>query len=113
MKSITPNDFGNSSLVEQCAKIKIDDLVREAGGQVKAALLASQLEALGVKAGLVTSSTRFGGKRFWFRCNCGRRVGVLYYNPVSRGFGCRTCLGLKYKKQRYKGMIEGSDQGVA
>lgn len=106
MKSIAPNDFGNSTTVESCPKIRIEDLVRKAGGQVKGALIASQLEAAGASVELVTSPTRFGGERFWFQCICGRRVGALYQHPLSHAFGCRKCLRLVYRKQRYKGMIE-------
>ena len=107
MKSIKADDLGNSALVESCPKIRIEDLVRKAGRQVKEALVASQLEAVGANVELVTSSTRFHGKRFWFKCpTCGHRVGVLYQHPLSRAVGCRTCLGLKYAKQRHKGMVE-------
>lgn len=107
MKPISPNDFGNSALVESCQKIRIEDFIRKAGGQVKEALLASQLEAVGVGVELITSRTRFGGKRFWFKCpTCAHRVGVLYQHPLSRTVGCRKCLGLKYRQQRHKGMIE-------
>lgn len=93
--------------MEACQKIRIEDLIRKAGGQVKETLIVSQLEAVGVGVELLTSSTRYGGKRMWFKAPCcGRRVGTLYQHPVSKMIGCRKCLGLKYAKQRHKGMIE-------
>ena len=40
-----------------------------------------------------------GGSRAWFLCpspDCGRRVAILYFRRL---FGCRNCLGLRYKSQ--------------
>ena len=38
----------------------------------------------------------FGGQRFWFRCQCGRRVGRLYLPPGQQAFRCRHCFNLTY-----------------
>ncbi len=39
----------------------------------------------------------YGGSRPWFRCPCGRRVGVLF--DAGAGFYCRKCLRLRYQSQ--------------
>ena len=46
---------------------------------------------------LVLTACAYGGSRPWFRCRCGRRVGVLF-DAASR-FYCRKCLGLRYQSQ--------------
>jgi hypothetical protein len=33
-------------------------------------------------------------------------VGILYVHPITHAVGCRTCLGLEYRKRRFKGMAE-------
>lgn len=39
----------------------------------------------------------FGGIRMWYRCDCGRRCGVLY---LERGeWRCRLCVGHPYASQ--------------
>jgi hypothetical protein len=101
-----PNDLGRNMVLENLRKLKIDDYIREIRGRLKRSLIEAELVVDGVKAELVTSNTRFGGKRLWFKCpGCGRRVGVLYEG--LRRMGCRKCLGVKYRGERYKGMVEG------
>ena len=52
-------------------------------------------DVIGVE--LATSTTSFGGVRYWFRCpSCGRRVGVLYYRD---GYACRQCNKVVYESQ--------------
>ncbi|TSC83562.1 MAG: Uncharacterized protein G01um101416_1221 [Microgenomates group bacterium Gr01-1014_16] len=104
---MTPNDLGDFSQVsENCQKISIDELVRLANRQLKQNWIKHRIELAGVGVGLVTSRTRFGGERLWFACPvCGKRVGKLYQNQ-SRILGCRSCLGIRYAKSRYKGMVE-------
>ena len=41
-----------------------------------------------------------GGKRFWFQCGCGRRVGRLYLPRGQRAFRCRHCHSLTYRSAR-------------
>jgi len=102
---LTPHDFGT---VEQCQKIKIEDLVSDAKQQIKQSLIKSRLDTMGMDIALLTSQTNNGGLRLWFACPvCGMRVGTLYFPPGASTIACRTCLGLKYRKSRYKGMIEG------
>jgi hypothetical protein len=38
-----------------------------------------------------------GGKRFWFLCACGKRVGRLYIPPGHDNFRCRHCYNLTYE----------------
>ncbi len=107
--SLTPYDLGTSQLVEHTQRININDLVRQAQKEVKMRLLEAQIEALGVNVGLTTSKTRFNGERVWFVCPvCGQRSGIIY-SFASSNIGCRKCLGLKYKKQRFKGMVENQN----
>ncbi|QQG43971.1 MAG: hypothetical protein HYW86_03855 [Candidatus Roizmanbacteria bacterium] len=104
---LNPCDLGTNFIAENCYKIKIDDLVRKAQKELKITLLNAQIEALGIIVNLTTSRTKFNGEKFWFICpNCNKRVGMLYKHPLEDVIGCRCCLNLKYKKQRFKGMIE-------
>ena len=106
MRMLTPNDLGKNLVLENLRKLKIDDYVRGVGGRLKKSLVEAELVVDGVKVELITSNTRFGGKRLWFKCpGCGRRVGVLYKGLSS--VGCRSCLGICYRRERYKGMVEG------
>ena len=107
---IKPYDLGKNNLVEHSQKINIDDIVRLANKEVKRQILQSYIEVLGFKLNLLTSSTRFNGKRYWFACPiCNSRVGTIYRDPVSLQIGCRNCLKIRYRKQRFKGMIEGAE----
>ena len=104
---LTAYDLGRSQLVEHTQRIDINALVRQAQKEVKMRLLEARIEALGIEVGLTTSKTRFNGERVWFACpQCMRRSGTLFKSPISNIIGCRYCLKLKYKRQRYKGMIE-------
>ncbi len=107
---INPYDLGKNNLVENSQKIKIDDIVRRVNKEVKQQVLQSQIEVMGLKLNLLTSKTRFNGKRYWFSCPvCNNRVGTIYRHPISLQIGCRNCLKMQYRKQRFKGMIEGSE----
>lgn len=102
---INPNDLGE--ITENCQKIKIDDFVRRVNKRLKKELLKLSIEALGITISLTTSKTRFRGVRYWFLCPlCNKRRGVLYSR--NNQIACRVCLGLKYKKQRYKEMVEST-----
>jgi hypothetical protein len=107
MKTLNPNDFGKTFLVEDCQKIKIDDFLRVCRVQLKKLALDVEIQTLGLKIDLATSKTCFNGTRYWFACPlCNKKVGVLFAHPISNKIGCRICLGLDYRKRRYKGMIE-------
>lgn len=107
MKTMPPNDLGKKFLVEECQKISMNLFSRKARYGVKEVLISSQLEAQGLTIKLTTSMTGFGGIRYWFECPiCRARIGVLYAHPLNQQVGCRQCLGLEYRKRRYKGMVE-------
>lgn len=107
MKPLTPNDFGTPLTVETCPKIKIDDLLKQCREAFKESMITSQLKMMGVDIELIATETKFNGMRFWFKCpHCERRVGVLFKHPITETIGCRLCLHLHYRKQRYKGMAE-------
>lgn len=106
-KSLTPNNLGKKYLVEQCQKIRIIDFLKTYRHKLKKLVLTSELEILELKINLTTSKTCYNGIRFWFKCPlCYKRIGVLYKHPLNNKLGCRCCLNLEYKKQRYKGMLE-------
>jgi len=95
-------------MLENCQKIQIEKFLNECREKFKQSLISSELKMIGIDIELTTSKTNFNGIRFWFKCpQCKRRVGVLFKHYISEIIGCRVCLDLNYRKQRYKGMIEG------
>lgn len=46
---------------------------------------------------IVTTRPHFGGERFWFKCECGRRVAKLYLPLFQKEFCCRWCYNLTYR----------------
>ena len=99
------NDYGKILTLESCRKIKIDDLVRRARQEAKRLYIQSLGLESGHRIDLVTSDTRYGGKRYWFICpRCSRRIGNLYQQVNT--LSCRICTGLSYRSSRYKGMLE-------
>jgi hypothetical protein len=50
------------------------------------------------RVAIVTTACNYGGLRPWFRCLCGRRVGVLFDGLGA--FVCRRCLDLGYACQQ-------------
>ena len=94
-------------MVEDCQKVAVSDLLRDYKAKLKETILRAQFEMLDENVLIMSSKTGRGGLRFWFMCpRCKRRVGVLLKHPLQDVLGCRTCLGLGYRAQRYKGMIE-------
>lgn len=101
------NDFGRDILVENCRKIDANELLVRAKVKLKEELVLKEAQVNGFNIKLTTSKTGFGGARVWFSCPlCSKRVGIIYQHPLNEQIGCRTCLGLKYRKRRYKGMVE-------
>ncbi len=48
---------------------------------------------------LITSTPcYFGGQRYWLKCECGKRVGILYAGGIK--FRCRHCYDLVYYSQQ-------------
>lgn len=104
---MNPNDFGRDILVESCKQIDANKLLASARIKLKEELILKEAEVNGFNIKLTTSKTGFSGTRIWFSCPlCSKRVGIIYQHPLNEQIGCRTCLGLKYRKRRYKGMIE-------
>ncbi len=104
---MNPNDLGKTFLVEECQKIEINYFLRTAKSKLKESLLNSEIDSQGLSIPLVSTKTGFGGTRYWFKCpHCKDGVGTLFVHPISQILGCRTCLGLEYRKRRYKGMVE-------
>lgn len=104
---MNPNNLGKTIIVDECQQISINTFIRRAKIQLKKTLISSQIEMSGVSIHLAISVTGNGGLRFWFECPlCKKRVGVLYTHPLNQNVGCRKCLGLEYRNQRYKGMVE-------
>ncbi len=105
---ITPYDLGINNIIEHTQSININRIIKQAKKDLKLRLVQAHIEAVGIKVALTTSKTRFNGERLWFMCPlCSKRVGTLYQHTSRELVGCRRCLNLKYKKQRFKGMIEG------
>ena len=104
---MTSNNLGKTFLVDECQKITMSEYIARAKAQMKEVLLTSELSVFDTPIGFTTSQTGFGGTRHWFICPiCNERKGVLFMHPVSQQIGCRSCLGIQYRAQRYKGMIE-------
>ncbi len=96
-------------MVEDCQRLELKVYLREAKVKLKEALLTAEMTAQGIPVGLAASRTGFGGIRYWFVCPiCGKRAGVLFVHPASHTVGCRKCLGLEYRKRRFKGMVENA-----
>jgi hypothetical protein len=107
MKSLDPNNLGNKFIVENCRKVHIKTFLRLAKEKIKKNLLESEVSLQNLPIVLTTSTTHNKGIRYWFECpRCKKRVGIIYKHPFINEFGCRTCLNLKYKKSRFKGMVE-------
>lgn len=104
---MTYNNFGKKLLTDQCQKIMVSDLIRNAKRQASQLLLGGELEIEGSQLGLSETKTGNGGIRRWFICPlCTKKVGILYKHPINQVLGCRCCLGLDYRSHRYKGMAE-------
>ena len=107
MKLLPLNDLGEKFLVEECQRFEINSFCKRAKKRMKESLLASEIKASGLLIELTTSSVNFGGVRYWFKCPlCSRKVGTLFVHPLTQQIACRGCLGLEYKKRRYRGMVE-------
>jgi len=106
---LIPYDLGSLLVLENCSRIKIGELYKATKKDLKMTLLQAHIEVLGLKVAVTTSKTQFNGVRLWFTCPiCQRRVGVLYKQPLIEAICCRSCSSLKYRKQRFKGMVESS-----
>ncbi len=108
MKSFNPYDLGKTT--DSLRVVKLNELIKQARDKFKLEFIKSSLNISGMDIELTTSKTRYGGSRLWFVCPvCLKRKGTMYQDNI---LACRTCLGLKYRKQRYKGMIENSNYNI-
>lgn len=106
MKSLISNNLGRF-LVEDCQRVGIKPFLKKYKSNLKGLILSSEIELLDKNIKLTSSKTGNGGHRYWFICpSCQKRMGILFYHPLSHHIGCRTCLNLEYRKRRFKGMIE-------
>ena len=93
-------------LVEQCQKIKINELVRDLKVEMSMLKLKEKIQLLDQEVGIAYTQCNFGGQRFWFVCPaCKKRIGVLYKSPISEAILCRKCHGLSYMKSRFNKMM--------
>lgn len=100
MKTLKINYLGKKYL-EQCPKITIKQFYREIEESLREELLHIKLEGIEI----VKTKANYGWYRKWFACpECRKKVFTLY--TVTNKFVCRTCSWLKYKKQKFKGMLE-------
>lgn len=105
MKSLQANYFGKNTILEHCKKISIKVILKTVRERLKYEMMSIEAEGIVI----MQTKTNYGGIRYWFSCpKCQRRVSILYENSITQNFECRLCTGLKYRKQRYKGMIEES-----
>jgi hypothetical protein len=94
-------------LIENCKKIKIDNLIKKAKENLKHELLKAYISFEKEKIDLDYIRTRGNGKRLVFKCPmCDKKIKIIYINALNNKYGCRNCLNLKYRNSRYKGMIE-------
>jgi hypothetical protein len=109
MKTLRPNDLGKKFLVEECQKIPVSRFIKITKNKLRETLLNSELEYGKFSIKISTSYTHKMGIRYWFKCPlCHRRTGVIYLHPINNNLGCRICLNLRYKKSRFKGMVENN-----
>jgi hypothetical protein len=108
-KSLMPYDLGISTVTDNCARVSIKEITSYYSKAWKQNLLDSPVTIGGSDIRLTASVTRWGGIRLWFSCPlCKKRRGTLFAQPATNKMGCRACLGLKYRTQRYKGMVESN-----
>lgn len=103
---MTINNFGGF-LTDQCEKIPIKELLKRYKDELRNGLLKSDVLIQGIKVTITGSKTGNNGLRYWYECPiCKGRCGVLFCYPLSLVVGCRTCLGLRYRKCSKKGMVD-------
>jgi len=107
MKTMTNNDLGKKYLVEECQKIRIDTIVRQARKGLLDTLIQGMVEIEGFNVKIIESHLYHGGKKLWFQCPlCKLARGVLYQHPLDSQIGCRNCLRLEYRSRAKKGMVD-------
>ena len=93
--------------VEDCVRIPIRTCLAALGTTAPDVVLGSVVEIVGTSVALTATPCGFGGQRYWWVCpHCSQRIGVCLIDPAQHAVGCRSCLGVSYRAQRYKGMAE-------
>ncbi len=81
--------------------------LKKLGTKLKDVILDSVLEIFCTNIRVTSTPSAFGGIRFWFMCpQCEKRLLILLIHPFREEAGCRECLGVRYHKSRFKGMLE-------
>jgi hypothetical protein len=62
--------------------------------------LTFNVEQMKDRFGVTSTIPNYGGLRFWWLCQCGARVAVLYLPPGQQYFRCRACHRLTYRSSR-------------
>lgn len=102
MKTLKTNYLGSFTL-EQCKKITIKDLFDKVEEKLRNELLSIELDWIE----LIKTKANLWWFRYWFKCPvCASKSFNLYKSPITNNLCCRKCSGLKYKKQRFRGMLE-------
>jgi len=105
MKKLMANYLGEKTLVEQCDKIDINDILRAFSQTYKKDFIQSRLAIEGINILLTHTKVKDKGERLWFQCPiCNCRASKLYRRPSDGKVGCRVCLNLEYACRRFKGM---------
>lgn len=108
-KSLPPNDLGTLVVAENCQKLSVHKLLRQYQRQWQEQLAGTIVDVMDTSIRFTPSKMGHGGKRLWFACpECNRRCGTLFQHPLSKIIGCRLCLGVRYSKSRYRGMLEAA-----
>src|SRR5258708_6810979 len=57
-------------------------------------------QGLGQTIRFTSTQPNWGGVRYWFKCDCGRRSGRLYLPPSETLFRCRPCYDLTFRSSQ-------------
>lgn len=100
MKTLKTNYLGKKYL-EQCPKITIKEIMDKVSLAIEKQILDIELEWIEI----IKTKANYGGFRVWFKCpKCNHKVFNLY--NINWNLICRKCSWLKYRKQRFKWMLE-------
>lgn len=67
--------------------------------------LPEVIEFRGERIVITWTKTNFGGKRPWYLCpSCDRRCAIIYRRGESNLWGCRVCMGGRYRSEHLSPM---------
>jgi hypothetical protein len=90
---------------DRLEKVSIFQLKKEN----KLGMFPSKMEIINTKGNtedifsLTSTDCYFGGRRYWIRCHCGKRVGVIF--KIGLSYACRYCHNLSYHSKNLKKSI--------